>query len=243
MVAFAQAILALAAIPARMTAPLTLHYAPDNASLCVRLALLECGAPFETVLVDRAQRAQKSDTYLALNPNGLIPVLVTPEGPIYETGAILLWIADRWQDLFPQASSAQRGEALKWLFWLSNTFHPALRMLFYPDQFIDVATTQALRVRTRERLNSYLDQLEQHAQWLDETSGILAAYLAPMLRWAALYGGDTNWFDLGSRPRLWSFAQNYETTRQAITAQAAEGLGSTPFSAPQLPNPPEGSAT
>ena len=56
-----------------MTNPLTLYYAPDNASLCVRLALLEIGLQFDTVLVDRAVQGQKSPDYLAVNPNGLIP--------------------------------------------------------------------------------------------------------------------------------------------------------------------------
>ena len=67
-----------------MTSPLRLHYAPDNASLCVRLALDAVGAPFQTVLVDRAARGQKSQRYLALNPNGLIPVLETPDGALFE---------------------------------------------------------------------------------------------------------------------------------------------------------------
>ena len=60
-----------------MTKPLTLYYAPDNASLCVRLALLELGVPFETVLVDRAVQGQVAPEYLALNPNGVIPTLMT----------------------------------------------------------------------------------------------------------------------------------------------------------------------
>ena len=108
-----------------MSTSLRLHYAPDNASLCVRLALAELGVDYQTVLVDRATRAQKSPDYLALNPNGLIPVLGTPDGPLFETGAILLWLADTYGELLPQP----RGHSLKWLFWLSNTLHAAERML------------------------------------------------------------------------------------------------------------------
>ena len=58
-----------------MTDNLRLHYAPDNASLVIRLALEELGIPYDTVLVDRRSGQQKSAGYLALNPNGLIPVL------------------------------------------------------------------------------------------------------------------------------------------------------------------------
>ena len=87
-----------------MSHRLRLHYAPDNASLCIRLALEELGLPYETVLVNRATHAQRSPAYLALNPNGLIPVLETPDGPLFETGAILLWLADTHGGLRPFAS-------------------------------------------------------------------------------------------------------------------------------------------
>jgi hypothetical protein len=88
-----------------MTTAYRLHYAPDNASLIIRLTLEEMGLPYQAVLVDRHSRAQKGAPYLALNPHGRIPVLETPEGAIYETGAILLWLADRhrgdraWRDI------------------------------------------------------------------------------------------------------------------------------------------------
>lgn len=52
----------------------TLHYAPDNASLIVRRVLEELGLPYRAALVDRRSVQQKSPAYLALNPQGLIPV-------------------------------------------------------------------------------------------------------------------------------------------------------------------------
>lgn len=51
-----------------MTRTYTLHYAPDNASLIIRLALEEIGVPYDTVLVDRAAQAQTLPAYRALNP-------------------------------------------------------------------------------------------------------------------------------------------------------------------------------
>ena len=64
-----------------------LHYAPDNASLIIRMALDHRGLPYRTQLVDRASQEQSSAAYRALNPNGLIPTLETPQGPLFETGA------------------------------------------------------------------------------------------------------------------------------------------------------------
>lgn len=60
-----------------MTTAFRLHYAPDNASLIVRLTLEQLGLEYETVLVDRSRQGQRSAAYLQMNPNGLIPVLET----------------------------------------------------------------------------------------------------------------------------------------------------------------------
>ncbi len=222
-----------------MTQKLTLYYAPDNASLCIRLALLEFGLPFETGLVDRAAQGQSAPDYLALNPNGMIPTLLTPEGPIYETGAILLWLS---HDGFMPAGMP-RGEALTWLFWLSNTLHPAMRMWFYPHKYIADDAVPALRDATRVRLAGLFAHIEAHATWLDDPApSALGCYLAPMVRWAALYGPEQTWFELSDYPRLRDYMKILETRPSAHQASLAEGLGKTIFSDPTLPNPPEGSA-
>lgn len=226
-----------------MTPPFCLHYAPDNASLCVRLALEELGLPYRTALVDRSVSAHKSPAFLALNPNGLIPVLETPSGPIFETAAILLWLSDTNGGLMPPADAPERGAALQWLVWLANTLHPRLRMLFYPNQYIDSAP-EILRAPTRKRISTHLSILEksQTAPWLDAPGpSAQACYLAPMLRWLALYGGDTEWYDLQRWPRLLAFARRAEARPAAKRAAKAEGLGPTPFSAPHPCQPPEGS--
>lgn len=220
---------------------LILHYAPDNASLVIRLALTNLELPFETRLVDRANRAQRSPDYLAINPNGLIPTLVTPDGAIFETAAILLWLDHHYGGLMP-AASRPRADALKWLIWIANTLHPAQRMLFYPDTYTD-GDIEALRAPTRRRIAHLLTLLSNatDADWIEAAPSAPAYYLAPLLRWCALYGGEA-WFDLAAHPRLFAFAQRMEETPAALRAMNAEGLGPTPFSRPQLPNPPEGSA-
>lgn len=227
-----------------MPATLRLRYAPDNASLCVRLALEELGLAFETALVDRATRAHKSAAFLALNPNGLIPVLETPNGPMSETAAILIWLADRHGRLMPAIDAPERMYAMQWMMWLANTLHPTLRMMFYPDQYADGDTGPTYRMAGL-RLQAHLDVLAaaKTVGWLEsDTATAQACYLAPMLRWSALYGGGAGWFDLSRWPRLLAFAQRMDVRDAAVRAAAAEGLGPTPFSAPHPCNPTEGSA-
>lgn len=227
-------------------APYILHYAPDNASLVIRLALEEIGVPYRTQLVDRSANAQRGAAYLALNPHGLIPVLETTDGAIFETAAILLWLADRHGGLAPACDSPARGDALKWLFFLSNTLHPALRRLFYPAAYVGEDATHHLPLnrQTEAEILRHLHLLE--ARFAAPRPGILLdLYLGPMLRWLALYPlrRDKSWFDLTRYPMLFDAMTRLEARASTQTAAHAEGLGAAPFTRPRLATPPEGTPT
>ncbi|WP_146587615.1 glutathione S-transferase family protein [Puniceibacterium confluentis] len=232
-----------------MTPEYRLHYAPDNASLIIRLALLELRAPFDTVLVDRASRAQDGAAYRRVNPVGRIPALETPQGPIFETAAILLWLADRHGALMPAADDPARGAALSWLFFLSNTLHAELRMLFYPEIYAGPGAGEQIRAPLTAGLQRHLSLLNRQAATDTGSFGsahalALDLYLAPLLRWCALYpAGHTDWFDLQTYPALAELAARLEARDTVRAAAHAEGLGPRPFTAPRHAIPPIGSAT
>lgn len=234
-----------------MTKPYRLHYAPDNASLIVRLVLEERGLAYDTVLVDRRARAHKSAEYLRLNPAGLIPALETPDGPIFETGAILLWLADRHGGMAPPPESGQRAGFLKWLFFTSNTVHAGMRMLFYPEQYIgdDPARQADLRRHLQGEMRRHLTALDAVAAtgppWFGaDMPSVLDFYVACLLRWMVLYPkGGSDWFDLSQWPHLQALAARLEPCASVQRAIDAEGLGPRPFTSPSYAIPPEGSAT
>jgi len=249
-VAFRQA--AGPALPHKKGMSYTLHFAPDNASLIIRLALEQLGQPYHTTLVDRVNNAQRKPAYLALNPNGLIPVLETPQGPIFETGAILLWLGDRHGEIGVAPDHPARADYLKWLFYIANTLHPALRMMFYPDKYIpdDTAAQTALRQGLHGTIKSVLHQLDALAAtppagFNGTLPDALQFYLAGCLRWCALYPTDTDrrWFGLNATPALARMCAALEARPCTHALQTAEGLGATPFTAPDYANPPQGSAT
>lgn len=230
----------------------TLHYAPDNASLVVRLALDEMGVPFQTRLVDRRSRAQTSQAYLALNPHGLIPVLETPQGVIFETAAILLWLADTHRVMAPRPDDTDRGDFLKWLFFASNTMHADLRMLFYTELYAgsEQDVQDKVRESVKKRLLRHLSALEQVAQartsYLgSEMPSVIDYYVACMMRWRALYPARMrrDWFSAEAAPHLTAMLTRLEARPAVQRAIQAEGLGDAPFTRPVYPVPPEGSAT
>ena len=227
-----------------------LHYAPDNASVIIRVALLELGLPFETVLVNRADRAQDSAEYRALNPNGLIPVLETNQGPLFETGAILLWLVDKYGALGPSVDDPKRGAFLKWLFFLSNTLHSEMRQHFYAHIYVgdDEHAIDALHKHRGLSLPKHLAKLDaliaDHAFLLGDDLTVLDIYLGWMMRWMGLYPkGRTDWFNIDCTPNLAALAKRLEIRDSFVTSAATEGLGETPLSKPTHANPPEGSAT
>ena len=229
-----------------------LHYAPDNASLIVRLCLHEMEQPFETVLVDRAAREQQGAAYRALAPTGLIPCLETPQGPIFETGAILLWLADTHHKMAPAPDAAQRGAFLKWLFFVSNTVHADARMMFYPQYFTgdDPRAWEGLRTQVRARLARHFELLDaltlDKPEWQapDSPPSVLSYYIACIARWLVLYPKDgPRWFRLAEYRGLTELLNLMELRPAVIHAIEAEGLVPRPFTRPIHPTPPEGSAT
>jgi glutathione S-transferase len=213
------------------------------------MALDHRGLPYETRLVNRATQEQSGTAFRQLNPNGQIPVLETPQGPLFETGAILLWLADAHGGLGPAPDDPERAAFLKWLFFAANTLHPALRMIFYPDKYIADGYTEVLREGQREHLTRQFATIDRIAQdrppWLGgENPGILDFYLVAMLRWAAIYPSmaEARWFDLARYPALRNICARVEALPCCTLLKNAEGLGTSPFTDPHPPNPPEGSA-
>lgn len=220
--------------------------------MIIRLALEELGLAYQTVWVDRASNAHSRPEYLALNPAGLIPALETPDGPIAETAAILLWLSEVHGALAPAINSPERGAFLSRFLFVANTLHPALRMTFYPGKYVGQSgpAQAALRHRQQQALLQHYSLLEALIQtgpdWFGaDAPSILDLYLGPCIRWTALYpqDSDKSWFDLRRMPGLYRMAQKLEMRDSVRIAQSIEGLGPTPFTAPKAPTPTEVTAT
>jgi glutathione S-transferase len=87
----------------------------------VRWALEEVGRPYEVRLV--SLRAKKEPAHLRLHPFGLIPTYEEGDLVLFETGAIVLHIAERNAGLFPDDADG-RARAISWMFAATNTVEP-----------------------------------------------------------------------------------------------------------------------
>jgi GSH-dependent disulfide-bond oxidoreductase len=84
------------------------------------LALGHEGAEYDAYLINIGEGAQFSSDFVAINPNSKIPALLdhstSPPTRIFESGAILIYLAEKFGALYPEDPSA-RAECLSWLFW------------------------------------------------------------------------------------------------------------------------------
>jgi len=84
------------------------------------LALGHAGAEYDAWLIKINENDQFGSGFVAANPNSKIPALVDRSGPkpirVFESGAILLWLAEKFGALVPKEGAA-RAECLSWLFW------------------------------------------------------------------------------------------------------------------------------
>jgi glutathione S-transferase len=117
---------------------LTFYYSPMSSATRIHWALEELGVPYERRKIDLAAGDQKKPEYLALNPNGKVPLLVADGVPVFESLAILLHLGETYgvdKGLFP-APGLERAEAFKWMAWANVTLGDAIsRIIRNSDRY------------------------------------------------------------------------------------------------------------
>ena len=134
----------------------------------VRWALEEAGLPYDVRLV--SFRAMKEPAHLALHPFGQIPTYEEDGLVLFETGAIVLHIAQRYNGLLP-ADDHARARAIAWMFAALNTVEPPILELvtariFEGDKPWSKERIPLVEERVRDRLRQLSARLSD-ADWLD----------------------------------------------------------------------------
>jgi GSH-dependent disulfide-bond oxidoreductase len=139
------------------------------------IMLEETGLPYEVHVVDIERGDQRRREFRALNPNGKIPVIVdrATGRAIFESGAILLYLAEKSGRLNPPTSEA-RIETLQWLFFQVGHIGPMLGQLWHFKVFAPEKIPYAIELYEREalRLFGVLDGRLADSQYLVGDYGI-----------------------------------------------------------------------
>lgn len=142
------------------------HTVPDFAKglvrdLRIRWALEEIGQPYETILI--GAQDQNSPSYRAMQPFGQVPAIVDGDFTLFESGAIVMRIAERSDILMPTDQEG-RSRTIAWMFAALNTIEPQVQHLTQLDlAYANEDWAKQRRPRALELAQSRLDSL---SAWL-----------------------------------------------------------------------------
>jgi GSH-dependent disulfide-bond oxidoreductase len=126
--------------PAKDPGRIQLYSLPTPNGVKVSVMLEETGLPYEPHLVSFDNRDQLSPEFLSLNPYGKIPAILDPDGPggkplaLFESGAILLYLADKSGKFLPQDPAA-RYETIQWLMFQMGGVGPMFGQVGFFHKF------------------------------------------------------------------------------------------------------------
>jgi len=90
----------------------------------VALLLEELGLPYEPIPVDTRKGEQFAPEYLEVNPNGKVPAIVDEAATVFDSNAILLYLAEKTGRFLSQPTPADRGRLLSWLMFVASGIGP-----------------------------------------------------------------------------------------------------------------------
>lgn len=167
---------------------LKLYYSPGACAMASHIALEESGAEYEPIRIDLRKGEQKTPEYLAINPAGVTPALVTPEGVLTENLVIMGYVAQT----HPEANLADLdspfafGKMQSFNGFLASSLHPAVGPVLFSHPPLEGEAKQA----QVDKALTKLDLVEHHllkGPWaMGEQYTVADGYLSVFTRWATL---------------------------------------------------------
>jgi GST-like protein len=90
----------------------------------VALCLEEMELPYELVPIDTRKGEQHEPAFLAINPNAKLPAIIDGDATVFDSNAILLYLAEKTGKFLPASSPKARGELLSWLMFVASGIGP-----------------------------------------------------------------------------------------------------------------------
>jgi glutathione S-transferase len=176
-----------------------LFYAPRTCALASHIVLEEVAAPYQAVRVDFSKNAQREPEYLAINPKGRVPALLTERGVLTETPAILLFLAQRFAaaQLAPLADDFALAQLNAFNSYLCSTVHVAHAHLRRGPRWADdPAAIEAMKRKAPTNMADCFALIERSmfvGPWvLGESYSVADAYLFTVAEWLEGDGVDVS---------------------------------------------------
>src|SRR5215216_3008962 len=90
----------------------------------IALFLEEAGLPYEPIAVDTRKGDQHKPEFLAINQNAKVPAIVDGEVVVFDSSAILIYLAEKTGKFLPEDTPRSRGELLSWMLFVASGVGP-----------------------------------------------------------------------------------------------------------------------
>ena len=170
----------------------------------VALLLEEADLPYEPVPVDTRKGEQFSPAFLSVNPNGKVPAIVDGDVTVFDSNAILLYLAEKTGRFLP-ASPAERGPFLSWLMFVATGIGPFSGQAVHFKHFAPEPVPYAHRRYQYEARRHFgiLDaRLSDRRFMMGDAYTILDMSVWGWARMVPFILGDDAWADLPNLKRL-----------------------------------------
>jgi glutathione S-transferase len=174
-------------------------YAPNTCALAVHIVLEETSAPYESVRLDFKENAQRKPDYLALNPKGRVPALLTEQGVLTETPAILVFLAQRFPSvqLLPIDDAFAFAQLQAFNSYLCSTVHVAHAHSRRGARWADDAQAiEAMKHKVAANMSDCFTTIERHmfvGPWVSGDQYTVAdAYFFTIASWLERDDVDTS---------------------------------------------------
>ncbi|MDC0398809.1 glutathione S-transferase family protein [Alphaproteobacteria bacterium] len=179
----------------------TLYYSPNSCALASHILLEEVGADYSVIEINFHKNEQRKSNYLSVNAKGRVPALLTAEGVLTETPAILLYIAQKYpqKKMAPLCNVYQLAKAQEFNSYLCSTAHVAHAHLSRGSRWADdPAAIAAMTAKVPETVGacfSFLESGMSDSLWvLGNDYSICDPYLFTITRWLKRDGVDRKKF-------------------------------------------------
>ena len=179
----------------------SLYYSPNSCALASHILLEEVGANYSVIEINFHKNEQRKSNYLSVNAKGRVPALLTEEGVLTETPAILLYIAQKYpqKKMAPLNNIYQLAKAQEFNSYLCSTAHVAHAHLSRGSRWADdPAAIAAMTAKVPETVGacfSFLETGMSDSPWvLGDDYSICDPYLFTITRWLKRDGVDRKKF-------------------------------------------------
>jgi glutathione S-transferase len=140
----------------------TLFCAPDTYAMSAHVVLEEVGADYDIHWVTLFAKPP-DPAFLAASPHCRTPALTGPDGSVFETGAVALYLAEQYPKagLVIPTGDPRRGKFLQWFHYLATTLQPDVLIQYHPEFYMQSQTgKQQLKAASTSRLQSVFQTLD-----------------------------------------------------------------------------------